>query len=513
MGKPDWYTIAREALVSISGTPGLSQTKLDALWLMHRSHLPLLANLGNTDAAKILWPVPTDYRWSERDRRTSELGFKLRATQQTAIDFITARRGTLLGDEMRLGKTTSCVMAHDPSLGPLVVICPAMVRPVWLAWIAKIFPGEPVGVLAGRTFKPEIVDHKIVVGHYDILSSWQSDRRIGTLVFDEAHVLANTDSWRSRAAIYLANKAERVICATGTPIWNMPMNLWNVLSILAPGAFGGFHEFGRRYGAAVPTRYGTKYTGVSNGDELSERLTEVMIRRLWVDVASDLPEISRNVIQVDLDVEQRMALDLASDRILAEGNKSTIGNLAAYRRTTSLLKLAATVEQAKTMISRGEPVVVWTWHVDLAEKIAEAIGDRAFLVTGDLPAKSRDDALVAWKQTPASVLVCTMAVAQVGIDLSHAHLAIFAEIDYTPAILAQAEMRIYAPSRSMNITYVVVDHMVDQRIVLALTRKLAASTPLGLAAANDTISILGVKLGGEPADADMDRLLADLLAG
>ena len=42
---------------------------------------------------------------------------------------------------------------------------------------------------------------------------WQSAMRIGTLIFDEAHVLTNRKSKRSKAAIFIAMRANRVIAA------------------------------------------------------------------------------------------------------------------------------------------------------------------------------------------------------------------------------------------------------------------------------------------------------------
>lgn len=406
-------------------------------------------------------------------------------------------------------------MSHDPASGSLVVICPAMVRPVWLGWLAKVFPDEPIGVLVGREFDSKVVDHKIVVGHYDILAWWQSSRPIGTIVFDEAHMLTNRNARRAKAAVYLASRAKRVICATGTPIWNMPTDLWNVLTILAPGAFGGFHEFSQRYAAPVPTAYGTKYTGVSNEGELQARLCEVMIRRRWVDVQDDLPPISRNVALVDLDEPTRRRLDILAAKISSD-RASTIGHLARCREQLSHIKAPFAVDEAVRMLDRGEPVVIWTWHVGLAEKITDyltkALGDRAFLLTGDVAGPQRDEAIKAWNEHPAAALVCTMAVAQVGLDFSHARLAIFAEIDYTPAILAQAEMRTYAPTRPMNVTYVVANHLIDQRIVAALTKKLDAANPLGVGAANDAISAIHVAMNGPEEEADMDRLFADILA-
>jgi len=390
------------------------------------------------------------------------------------------------------------------------VICPAMVRPVWIGWLRRVFPDEPIGLMVGHKFDHKALQKRIIVGHYDILPWWQSAMPIGTIVFDEAHMLTNRNARRSKAAVFLASKASKVIAATGTPIWNMPPDLWNVLGLVAPGAFGGFHEFANRYGAPVPSAYGMKYTGISNENELRLRLTEVMIRRRWVDVADDLPAISRSVVLVELDEKRRRKLDLIAADI-ASNTGSTIGHLSRYREQLSHVKAPTVIKQATDMLDRGEPVVIWTWHVALAQKIHEALGDRSFLLTGEVPNNKRDEAMGAWKAHPAAALVCTMSVAQVGLDFSHAHLAIFAEIDYTPAILTQAEMRTYAPTRPMNVTYVVADHMIEQRIVLALTRKLEAANPLGVGAANDAITTLKLALQGPVETPDLDRLLEDLL--
>jgi len=511
--KPDWYVASRDAVEPVfrfapdSQVPGLSFAGRG--FNVHRSHLPLL--VGDTDAARaLLPPAPPD--WAARDEITKPLGFTLRNVQHAAIDYIVQRRGTLLGDDPRVGKTLASIMSHDPASGPLVVICPAMVRPVWIGWLCRVFPGEPIGLMLGRTFDHKALQKRIIVGHYDILAWWQSAMPIGTIIFDEAHMLTNRNSRRSKAAIFLASRAKRVIAATGTPIWNMPPDLWNVLGLIAPGAFGGFHEFANRYGAPEQTAYGTKYLGISNENELRMRLSEVMIRRRWVDVASDLPPITRNVALVELDQKRQRDLDVLAAEITSESGKgSTIGLLSRYRESLSSVKAPIVIKQATDMLDRGEPVVVWTWHVALANKIAKALGDRAFLLTGEVSSTKRDEAMGRWKAHPAAALVCTMSVAQVGLDFSHAHLAIFAEIDYTPAILTQAEMRTYAPTRPMNITYVVADHMIEQRIVLALIRKLAAADPLGVGAASDTITMLQHALQGPVETPDLDRLLTALL--
>lgn len=370
--------------------------------------------------------------------------------------------------------------------------------------------------MTGRTFDPVQSQKPLVFGHYDILPAWQDGSRIGTLVLDEAHVLTNRNSHRSRAAVLLASCAERVIAATGTPIWNMPTGLWHVLSLVAPGAFGGYHEFCRRYAAPTATAYGTRYTGISNGDELSQRLSEIMIRRRWADVQQDLPPITRNVLIADLTLPQRRKLDLLAESLRKSVRTNTAAELARYRQALSRIKLGVTLAEAEGCMNQGEPVVLWCWHRKTADQLADALvgnGYKAFLLHGDVPVQRREVLLDQWRACAKAALVVTMSVAQVGIDLSHARRAIFAEIDYTPAMISQAEMRTFSPARAMNVSYVVADHFADRAIIKALTRKLDASEPVALGTGEGAISSIDRTLRGEPDAPDMERFMADLLGG
>ena len=500
----DWYF--SRSIDGLLGVPGVKFAPDCKNYHIHRSHLPLLAKpLASA-------PKPLSDRaeaWAARDARTEPLGFKLRVTQQQAIDYITQRRGTLLGDDMRLGKTLTALMCHDPADGPLVIIGPLSSRAVWLGWIRRVFPDASVGLLLGKKLDPAVLAHPIIFGHYDELRHWQAAFEIGTLVFDEAHALTNGASWRTKAASFLSARAKRVIALTGTPIWNMPPDLYSVLGLVTPGAWGSFFDFAQRYGAPVPGAHGIEYTGISHEDELNLRLTEVMLRRTWKDASADMPAISRSVVIAEVTEAAGKKLDVIAASLQAE-RSNTVGNLAAYRRAASLFKLSTVVAEAAKITSRNEPVVIWTWHVDFAKKIAEAVD--GFLITGEQQANERERRIEAWRASSNGVLVATMAVAQVAVDFSHARIAIFAEIDWTPGVIAQAEMRTFAPTRGMSILFVVLDHVVDQRLVVALERKLTAASSIGVGAASDSIDALRVAVFGAKEEGDLDRLLDDLLA-
>jgi len=393
-----------------------------------------------------------------------------------------------------------------------VVVAPLSARGVWLGWIKRVFPGVPVVALVGKKIDSQIkAQGPIVFVHYDIVHKWQALVKIGTLVLDEAHALVNKDTKRSKAVAVLSMMAEKVIAATGTPIWDLPADLWNLITTLAPAAWGSYWDFGRRYGAPEETGYGVKFTGISNRDELAPRLSEIMQRRLWQDVQADLPRVSRSVVVADIDDDTSKKLDIIAAKLRTE-RSNTAANLAAYRSQISLFKLPTVLREVRKVLDAGEPVVVWAWHKHVAEALRAKLEGQAYLIHGNIAAHKREAEIDAWRAHPNAALIVTMAVGREALDFSHAHLAIFAELDWVPAIIGQAEMRTFDASRAMNILFVVASHVVEQRIVRALVSKLNASDPLGLGAAIDAIDALRDAIDGPKDEPDMQRFFDDLIA-
>lgn len=447
------------------------------------------------------------------DEKTQAQGYKLWAHQHAAVEYARGRRGTLVADEPRVGKTAAAIATHEPSLGSLVVVAPLMVRETWLRWIRTIYPGEDIGIMIGKTFDRAEASKPIAFCHYNILHHWGRDVPIGTLVLDEAHELSNPKTLRTMGASMLASRAERVLALTGTPIWNKPIGLWSILSLMAPGAFGSQAQFGDRYCDPQPTQYGTRYDGSTNSAELDARLSQVRIRRRHSDIQTNLPPMTRDVIIADVTDVQRRRLDLLAEGLRKSNNTNTAGQLARYRAVLGEIKIGVTLNKARQVLMQ-EPYVIWTWHRALAAKIhhqLEEAGLTAFLVSGDVSPARREQRIEAWKQQPRAALVITIPVGQVGIDLSHAMQSLFVEIDYTPAMVEQPEKRTYSPLRPSHTTFVIADHLSDRRVIEVLIAKLSASQPLDLTAAEETIDLLSTLFGRSVGEADMDRLMAALV--
>ncbi len=527
---PDWFWVSCDIARDLArrGIPGLVPTIKagvqgpDAVVSghIHRNILPLIES---SEAARLTLefasrnPEPRDALVA----RLAERGITPRATQLDAAEFLGKRRGALLGDDMRLGKTLSALMAHDPADGPLVVVAPLPARGVWLGWMRKLWPDTEIGVFTGTKFDTETAKKPLVFAHYDILRFWQRPSEYGRVVFDEAHALTNHRTKRAIAASIIAANARNVVAMTGTPVWDLPPDFWMILSLVAPKGFGGFYDFANRYGAPESSGYGTIYTGLSHGPELRARLGEIMLRRKWMDVTEEMSPISRSVIIAPVPQAERNKLDVLAGQLLSE-RANTAAHLAAYRRQVTGVKLKTVTNEAARLRSAGHPVVVWTWHKDFANQIARDAAipiDEVWVIHGDIAAAERDRRIEAWRQCSNGLLVATMAVGQVGIDLSHSPtarpVAIFAELDYTPAVVGQAEMRTFPshnPQRGMDIIFVVADHLTDQRIIRALITKLSAADPLGVGAAVDSIDALRTAIMGPDEVGDVDRLMEDFLA-
>lgn len=516
--KRDWYQIPPDWVADIAKTPRVDYTR--GVFSVHLSMLPLLAHRPEVRALldTVYHAAPSQTRRQLIDDNTRARGFALRDYQHVGREFVMERRGTLVADTMRLGKTlmtTSAFSGRDRML----VVGPRVVRDVWLGWVERFHPGIKTLVLTGRKYDEARVasDWDFAFVHYDVLPTWQiaATLRPELLVFDEAHLLSNPRAQRTQAALIMATRASRVVALTGTPLWNKPVGIHPILACLNPGAWGKFYDFAVRYCDGKPGAWGFQAGGVSNADEFQARMGEVMIRRTWQQVSPELPPITRSSVLADVTDDDCRNLDMAAEKVKqANTRRAMIGELSRYRRLVGRLKLPAVVELATQVIDEEhESVVIWTWHKDVARAIAKALGKKhrnVRQVDGETPDPESVFAAARTDSTP-NALIVSMGVGQAGIDLSHARQAIFAEVDYTPAVVAQAEMRTFAPSRPMVVTFVMVDHHVDRGLVAALMSKCAKAAQLGLPAAETAIDIVGDAFGLNDQP-DMARLAADVLA-
>lgn len=409
----------------------------------------------------------------------------LRPYQRKDVPFILTRHASILGYEMRLGKTATASVCHAPSRGPLLIVGPLIARDVWQHWIEKIH-GFSLVCLEGKQDIP-LPGFPAYFVHYDILDSHSKflQQQWGTLIIDEIHLLQARRSQRISVLSLVAPLASKIIGLSGTPMWSDPRSMWPLLNLLSPGAWGTEFEFIQRYQNASQTAYGWKYQGTRNETELSARLSEVLVRRTWKDVAPNLPPTINIVEPVSLGLGEKTKLEMQAERerlsaIKPHARETSVAALATLRKKFGLAKVKRAVELATDALLNGRKVVLWTWHHEVAEALHK-VGPTAFKIDAMDAQDERAQIIRLFQNNPnPCAIIVPLAVGGVAIDLSSADINIFVEVDWIPATNYQASMRVFKPGRPHANHWLYVDVAVERNLFKILGTNEACQTSLNL---------------------------------
>jgi len=376
----------------------------------------------------------------------------------------------LLGDDMGVGKTIQALAyaALHEEQWPVVVVCPANVKYNWAKEIRSWLPSSSLQVVEGRKY--EFDDSDFTVINYDLMSYCEQqllDMEAGIVIFDESHYLKNKGTKekpvkRTVASMNVAEGADSVLCLSGTPITNRPVELFTTLEMIRPSEYKGqYWQYVKRYCAGHRTRFGWDVNGSSNIPELHEKLRDVMIRRLKTEVLPELPDKMRQFIPAmvstsDLaDYRQvHRSLTREYDSMQSRGSVPAgfvLNMLTQLRHAAGRLKVAPTVDWISEYKSQKPetPLVVFFHHKDVGDAVLNAIdGDKGLnakkwrVISGDTPAQKRAKYVEQFQMGMLDGLLCSTGAAREGITLTAADTVVFVEREWVPGWEEQAEDRI-----------------------------------------------------------------------
>lgn len=422
--------------------------------------------------------------------------------QKAGIQYALDRDAVLIGDEMGLGKTIQAigVLNANPSFRKVLIVCPASLRLNWKRELEKWqVNNRSIAIVNTKMHKTGLPDADIVICNYDIAHKYKQYLdavQWDVLIADEAHYLKNPKTKRTQSIFgsekgdYSPIKAHKRIILTGTPIPNRVKEIWPILRFLDGATWNNFVKFGIRYCAGHQGKFGWDFDGASYLSELQDKLrSTVMVRRLKADVLKELPPKVRQVIHLDqngaagmIAKEQKAYADferitsqmqaqaelalLRSEReyemavaSLQEYRKIAFQELSKFRHALALEKVEPVIEFVQNAIEdENHKVVLFAHHTDVIERFKAAFGDKAVSLTGSTPMLERQKAVDRF-QTDKSVQVFigNILAAGVGLTLTASSHVVFAELDWVPANMQQAEDRTH---RIGQVNTVLVQHLV-----------------------------------------------------
>ncbi len=369
--------------------------------------------------------------------------------------------GCILGDEMGLGKTLQVITLMEDYKNsheiPMLVVAPVSLLQNWKNECFKFAPNLNVLIHHGakRTGRyKELEKYDVVVISYNtavsdtaLLSmiSWK------LVVLDEAQNIKNPDSERTKYVKKIPRG--KCIAVSGTPFENHVSDIWSIVDFVLPGLLGTQKEY-------------SDYISddLTGADKIEPILSPIMIRRMVLDVAADLPE--KVVIPQPISMSEKEALRYEDFRneAIGDGEKVGLGALQKLRMYCthpqlcdeslvndpyiSSIKYQRMCEILSEIIDRNEKVILFTSYqkmFDILEKdIPNRFGIPVSKINGSTPVEERQSIVDDFNSHEGCMLlVLNPRAAGTGLNITSANHVIHYNLEWNPALEDQASARAY----------------------------------------------------------------------
>ena len=174
---------------------------------------------------------------------------------------------------------------------------------------------------------------------------------------------------------------------------------------------------------------------------------------------------------------------------LGKAAKLSFTRMSKMREKLALAKLPAVLEICDNRLEETDKIIIFAHHHSVIEKILDHYNPKpkkqksgkttvypqeAVAVYGPVKAAERDLAVTTFQEDKTvRVFVGSIAAAGVGLTLTAASTVIFAEVDWVPGNIVQAEDRAHriGQTDTVNVLHVVVEQSLDARMIQLLVAK------------------------------------------
>jgi SNF2 family DNA or RNA helicase len=288
------------------------------------------------------------------------------------------------------------------------------------------------------------------------------------LLLDEAQFVKNHQAKTYQCARKLS--APFKLAITGTPLENNLMELWSLLSIVAPGMYASPKRFAEFF--AKPIERGDAPDRLA---ALRRRIRPLMMRRTKEQVATELPPKQEQVLPIELSSrhqriyqtrlqrERQKVLRLIDD---LDANRFTILKSLTTLRQLSLdpalvddshegvgsAKTDALLELLTDVVGEGHRALVFSQFTGYLRRVRDRLDSQgtpyAYL---DGRTRKRQQAIDAFKHGDAPVFVISLKAGGVGLNLTEADYVFVLDPWWNPAVEAQAVDRAHRIGQTRNV--------------------------------------------------------------
>lgn len=461
------------------------------------------------DAAVEVWSKPGfDTFLSRSGLRFEPFDYQLNAAH-TVLRRMRGR--AILADEVGLGKTIEAglVLSELRMRGMAdraLVLTPAGLVDQWREELERKFalPTSIARAVGSSPGNGELIDRPVAVASIaaarrDPLRSVLTEHPWDLVIVDEAHRLRNPRSASGKLARQL--RARYLLLLTATPVENKLADLYELVSLVAPGLLGTPAQFRAKHAASS----GDGSTTPRNVIELRAKTREVMVRHRRSEVALMLPHRLAETVLVTPGQDEAALYAEIIRRVRLEGRGASPSKVLTLRGLTRLagsspaavaptlakLGWAELAEQARAIrshqkarvlaetlrrhVERGEKVLVFTGFRQTLEAITaevERAGLPAATYHGSLSRSDKEGAISRFRDE-VPILLSTESAGE-GRNLQFCHVMINVDLPWNPMQIEQRVGRLHRVGQEHDVllTNLVARGSIEQRILHVLEAKI-----------------------------------------
>ncbi|MGB6454673.1 MAG: DEAD/DEAH box helicase [Streptosporangiaceae bacterium] len=424
---------------------------------------------------------------------------------QTAQTVLRRMRGrAILADEVGLGKTIEAGLVlselrirglADRSL----VVVPAGLTRQWQEELERKFALPTIITQGGERPMPSgghqaVVIASLATARREPQASGLAARPWDVVIMDEAHRLRNARSASGKLARALS--ARYLLLLTATPVENRLQDLYELVSLVAPGLLGTLTQFRAEHGNGDPG-------APRNVARLRTRTREVMVRHRRSEVSLLLPQrLAETVLVVPSEPEETLYADIGA-RIRREAQGATQAHkltLRSLARQAGSSPAAAAPTLAKigwrdladragsitafskltalaTLLRRHSPekILVFTAFRQTQQALARELSARDIrfaIYHGSLSRGEKEKAIGAFRDE-VPMLLSTESAGE-GRNLQFCHVLVNVDLPWNPMQIEQRLGRLHrvGQDRDVLLTNLVARGTIEQRILHVLEAKI-----------------------------------------
>jgi superfamily II DNA or RNA helicase len=413
--------------------------------------------------------------------------------------------GGILADDMGLGKTLQvlALVAHTRARDdrPFLVVAPTSVVSAWVSEAERHTPGLRVRTITasakrrGATIAEIAADADVVVTSYTLQrleTAAYTEVSWAGLVLDEAHQVKNHQS-KAYSSVRKVEAPFR-LAVTGTPFENRLLELWSLLSIVAPGLYPQPSSFLDHVVRPVE-----KEGDAAALSRFTQRIKPFVLRRTKALVAADLPPKQEQTLAVELHPRHRKLYDtyLAKERqrilgLVDDFEHNRVAILAALTRlrqlaldpalvdpahdTVGSAKLDVLVEHLAELVAEGHRALVFSTFTGFLRRVRDRLDEAGIeTVYLDGATTGRGAVIQSWRDGTAPVFLISLKAGGVGLTLTEADYVFVLDPWWNPAAEAQAVDRAHriGQTRTVMVYRLVSTGTIEDKVMELKARKAA----------------------------------------